>query len=198
MTISKKECLKQIAEAFLLEIAKLSKSVHSVRTRIHQFVGSLFLKNEDVTRIESRFKVLKELFQSSISKDVFGQKNTDEVGKSRIKENRFVNLDVKLDEDVTTNINRIKSHIDSIAEEECREILTNFVEQVQVFIENSKNNNVYRNNKQALTVHTFSDNWVFTFLAKLVQKAREALGMKTSSEKLVEDAVESASHVTKP
>ena len=183
---TKKECLNDLVSKFLTEIDKLNRSSGAVRQR--NFDNSFFLGNDDVDKIENRKRVMEHLFKS-VETNIFASTTLTE---SQAK--RFISTSYNLDQKKA----HMHTHIDSIPEEDCGKVLSDFL----TFTNEWKSDQKYNNNsydaatmgtdqrKNALTAHSFNDAWVFTFLAKLIMMVEKTLGMKTSSEKLLDQAEE--------
>ncbi|MDI9819348.1 MULTISPECIES: hypothetical protein [unclassified Legionella] len=168
---TKKECLKEIVKAFVLEIDKLADVERTVLNR--NYNGSLFLNNDDVERIKARKKVMEGLFDS-ITAQIFE--------KSSLKE-KYLPVNYNKNQ----KVDHLGKGIDTLDDKKAGEILHYFLQQAEEIVNKPEN-------QKALKEHSFSDKWVFNFLAKLVKTVREVLGMKTTSEKLLEESKEKASN----
>jgi len=169
MATSSKDFLKRIAKNFLHELEKLDKSDQQVRSR--NFKRSIFLSTVDVIRIETRKKTIKTLFDENIQSPI-----------AKIDKG-FISIYHDLEEQVKS----INVRIESLTDAKCCEILKNLkIKAESVLGESTKSGDI--------STHAFNDKWVFTFLAKMIQSINEFLGIKTSSEKLLD---ESAKVITK-
>ncbi|WP_133127817.1 hypothetical protein [Legionella nagasakiensis] len=191
----KKDCLKEIVRNFLTELDKLDY-IDRVTTQ-RNFDGSAFLNNADVTRIRARKAVVDELFLPTVEQ-ILDLKSPD---PSRGTEMLF-RVGTKTD----AKIAQLNEMIDAMDEEKAGKILTDFLKRTEPIVNaQDVERDKYQDRsagmtqdqkKSALKEHSFSDNWVFNFLAKLVKTVRETLGIKTSSEKLLDESREAASELT--
>ena len=206
MPSAKKKCLKEIVRNFLTEFDKLAYVGRTTTNR--NFDGSFFLSNSDVTRIMARKSVLDELFLP-VAEGIFGKK-VDNKNRGRGHVMLFCN-----DTKTKGKIELLNKKIDEMSEEKAEEVLKGFLEKTAPIVNakavergtqdraemmmgnKDKGITAYDQKKSALMEHSFNDKWIFNFLAKLVKTVQEALGIKTSSEKLLEESREAASEVTK-
>jgi hypothetical protein len=202
MPNSKKDCLQGIVNNFLTEFDKLNyvEKITIERARSDSF----FLSSSDVSKIRGRKSVLDELFLP-IVEDILHKKvhnNRRSSGHSELLVGNAQSKMLILNE-------RIKTMTDDTA----GQILTDYLKNIEPIFEakavnreptelaasmrgdETKGITAYDQKKSALMEHSFNDKWVFNFLAKLVKTVQEALGVKTSSEKLLEESSKAASDV---
>ncbi|GGI85200.1 hypothetical protein [Legionella impletisoli] len=184
----KKTCLKEITAGFLKEIDKLDDIDRTITNE--NFKGSWGLNNADVSRIRARKSVMEEVFHS-LQQDILNQSTlTDKKMPYASK--------------VTAHSERLNAHIDSMTEDKATEVLHNFLKKTDEICNNKEvvQRSPYKNSAERMTTaekssalkeHSISKNWVSNLLAKFVKKAREALGIKTSSERLLDESREKAS-----
>lgn len=185
MTHTPKECLKKLAHRFLIELDKLEYSSGVVRNRHAE--GSIFLDTDDLTSIENRTKVMDFLFKP-VSEAIFN------LIESKGKKKPFFSVQNIL----PNNINLIDGCIDQLDENECTNVLKLFLETTNAWKSDTTNTMesdfpstmTYDQRQTVLSAHSFNDGWFFTFLAKLTMMIEKTLGMKTTSEKLLENATE--------
>ncbi|KTD63581.1 hypothetical protein Lsan_1014 [Legionella santicrucis] len=182
----KKSCLREVIKNFLILQDKLKREDFIVTNR--KFSGSFFLSNADVSNVRGKKAVIDNLIMF-VSNDVF--KVSKEAGKQFFP----VSFDAK------QKIQYLEKHIDWLSEKECGRILYNLLQKINPILSAQGNSADIRDHaeymtdsgkRSALMIHSFNDKWFFTFLAKMVKTIKEALGMKTSAEHLLEHSVDEA------
>ncbi|RUR09700.1 hypothetical protein [Legionella septentrionalis] len=187
-TSPKKDCLKEITKNFLMELEKLEKIEHHT-TNIN-FYSSWFVSNADVARIRARKAVVDEIFKP-IHSEIFKL--------TKDKKPDFFPLNYSQEQKIAL----IQNRINLLTEQQAGVILGNFMKSTEEIvnasvverskiIDSTMGMTGMDERKSALKEHSLSDNWVFTFLAKLVKIIREKLGTKTTSETLLEESRDKA------
>ncbi|WP_028388312.1 hypothetical protein [Legionella fairfieldensis] len=188
-SLTGKECLKEIVNNFYHEIGKLSKSYDSILNS-HPFFVTHEEKNNDCTKITARKVVIEHLLK-------FTEKLILTHSRDDLKKYMPVSYSI------SEKAKHLQAHIDTLTEEECRSILTEFLNDKLQPIMAAKNYKKEILNdtaeymtaggqRKALSSHNYNDKWLFYFIAKLVILIQETLGLKTSSEKLVEKSISQA------
>ncbi|KTD10823.1 hypothetical protein Lgra_1789 [Legionella gratiana] len=182
----KKSCLREVIKNFLILQDKLGQEEFIVTNR--NFSGSFFLSNADVSNVRAKKSVIDDLIML-VSNEVF--KASKETGEKFFP----VSFDAK------QKIQYIEKHIDWLSEKECGQILYNLLQKIKPILSAKGNSADIKDHaeymtdsgkRSALMIHSFNDKWFFTFLAKMVKTIKEALGMKTSAEHLLENSVDEA------
>jgi len=162
--ITPTEYLKILVEEIVLEHDKLNNS--ETYTLNVNFQGSFFVCNGDVENVRKRLDILKGL------KEYLEVKISDSSDKKRavygIKGKELVSF--------------LYTQIDSFKEEDSKTILGSFYkDKVKPILDDEST-------KQSLSKHCFSANTTFNFLSKISQKIKSILGIKTSSENIIEES----------
>lgn len=170
----KKYCLKKIINDFLIAQDKLSKEENIVAKR--HSAGSFFLSNSDVSNIRIKKSVIDHLLKS-ISEKIYSESSIE-------------SKDGPVFNDVGQHIQLIETHINTLSEEQCKQILSCFLQEINPILNAEDITNSEK--RSALMVHSFNDKWFFTFLAMIVKTIQETLGITTSEEKLLKNSVNEA------
>ena len=182
--LNENDCLKDIIHKFYVEMDKLDY-VDRITTN-KNFERSFFLSNEDVSRIRARKSVLQELFTPVLNKI---QGKDEKSPFNHLFHGSFNTSDKKITE--------LNKKIDSMTKEQINSVFDTFLAKTRPIVDaNVVKRGIQENagymsfdeKKSALMEHSFSDSWIFDWLAKLVKNVREALGIKTSSEELLEES----------
>ncbi|KTC92177.1 hypothetical protein [Legionella cincinnatiensis] len=185
----KKSCLREVMSNLLILQDKLKQEDFIVTNR--KFSGSFFLSNSDVSNVRGKKSVIDDLIML-VAHEVF--KASKEAGGKFFP----VSFDVK------QKTQYIEKHIDWLSEKECGQILHRLLQKINPILSAQGNSADIRDHaeymtdagkRSALMIHSFNDKWFFTFLAKMVKTIKEALGMKTSAEHLLENSVDEAEKV---
>jgi len=178
----KKTCLKETICNLLRLHDKLAKEEISISNK--NFYGSFFLTTSDVEKIRAKKEVIDELLNSTTEK-IF---TTSPAVWPK---------DFPVSLTIDQNIRLIEQHISTLSEKQCEQILSLLLRQIEPILEAKatpsettfceKRNSDKRN---ALHVHALNDRWFFDFLTKLVQTIKNALGVKTSAELVLEHVVD--------
>jgi hypothetical protein len=184
LTNPKKSCLREVINNFLILQDKLKKEDDIITNR--NFAGSFFLSNSDVSNIRAKKSVIDTLIKFT-SNEIFN--------KSREEGDKYFPIPY----DVNQKIQHIEKHIDSLSEKQCDQILSGLLQRINPILNAQGSPDDIRENaeymtdsgkRSALMIHSFNDKYFFTFLSKIVKTIKEALGIKTSSEKLLENSVD--------
>lgn len=187
LTGQKKSCLREVINNFLILQDKLDKEDVIITNR--NFNGSFFLNNSDVTKVRGKKSVIDNLIKLAYN-EVFDKAGGKDKNCFPISVNQ--------------KIQYIESHIDSLSEEQCDEILTNLLQKINLILNAQANPDDIKENaenmtdsekRSALMIHSFNDNYFFTFFAKIVKTIQEALGIKTSAERLLKNSIDEAAKV---
>lgn len=183
LTHPKKSCLREISTNFLTLQEKLDKEYTTILNKNH--IGSMFINNSDVINLKAKKSVIDNLI-NSFSEGIFNKSNYE--GK------KFFPISYN----VKQKIQYIEQHIDSLSEKQCEQILVNLIQNITLILNVQENFDDIKDNaeymtdsgkRSALMIHSFNNQWFFTFLSKMVKVIKEALGIKTSAEKLLENAI---------
>lgn len=186
LTNPKKSCLREVINNFLILQDKLTKEDFIITNR--NFAGSFFLSNSDVSNVRAKKSVIDDLIKFT-SNEIFN--------KSREEGDKYFPISYN----VNQKIQHIEKHIDSLSEKQCDQILSGLLQRINPILKAQGSPDDIRENaeymtdsgkRSALMFHSFNDKYFFTFLAKMVKTIKEALGIKTSSEKLLENSVDEA------
>lgn len=187
--MTKKECLKKIAHDFMVAQAGLDYEDRVLTNR--NFAGSFFLENSDVVNLRAKKAVIDNIVKN-IAYDVFSlSTNTNR---------KYLPVNFNTDQ----KIQHLESHIDTLSEEDSDFVLSELLGIIKPILAvqpdptNRRDQYDYMDNsgkRSALQVHSFDDFWFFNFLSKLVQTIKQAMGIKTSEEKLLERSVDNAERV---
>lgn len=174
-----KNCLREIVNNMLEVQYKLEQEEITVSNK--NLAGSLFISSADVNNIREK-KLIIDTLTASITNAVFTRSNYD-------KNRQFFPATVELDQ----KKQHIDTHIDSLLEDDCKKILADFLLEVMPVLSSVRDNiddTTQSHKRNPLKVHTFNDKWFFDFIAKLVQKIQEVLGVKTTEERCLDQAIE--------
>lgn len=180
LTSPKKSCLREVINNYLILQDKLEKEDAIITNR--NFAGSFFLSNSDVSNVRAKKSVIDTLIKF-ISNEIFN--------KSREEGNKYFPISYQ----------HIEKHIDSLSEKQCEQILSGLLQRINPILNAKGNSDDIRENAEYMTdsgkrstlmIHSFNDKYFFTFLAKMVKTIKEAIGIKTSSEKILENSVDEA------
>ncbi len=164
--------LQKIVENVFVELNMLEKSAAIVRHR--NFHGSFFLNNLDVTKIEERTSKIRSL-SDFLKNEVFTAINK----KTPDKPKNFLPIDKSLDE----KIKIMHQEIATLSDKDLQAILDKLLkEKIKPLLETQKDN--------VLAHHAYNPAYFFTFISKIIQIAKNTLGLKTSSQKLIEESAQ--------
>ncbi len=191
MPSTKKECLDKLCENFLRELDKLDHSSRVLRDRNSD--GSFFLNNDDVSNIERRQKVMEFLFKPVVNK-IHATSHAEQGVK------KFISTNYNLEQKIA----HLKQHINTLSEDECGDVLTHFLDKTNAWKNDKTQESTSdypesmstEQRSDVLSAHSFNDSWIFTFLAKLILQIEQVLGMKTTSEKLLDETEEEITSFT--
>ena len=159
-----KEYLKILIEEIVLEHDKLNNSDNY--TRNSNYYGSFFVCNGDVENVEKRLNIVKDLKEDL-------EKKISDFSKEKRASYGTKGKDL---------VSFLHTQIDSFEKGDSKTILGSFYNEKVKPILNDESK------KQSLSKHCFSANTTFNFLSKISQKIKSVLGIKTSSENIIEES----------